>query len=207
MSLRIETLTLGQLGTNCYLVWDDSASEGLIIDPADEGEFISQKVREYKFTPVGIVLTHGHFDHCLGLLEVKLNFKVPVYLNKADHALFKRARKSAQRFVHLDPGPIPPIDRDLREGQKLPFGNQVLEIWETPGHSPGCVTLTNNISVAFTGDTLFKDGVGRTDFSYSDPDLLKQSLGRLFQLPGWCKIYPGHGEPSTIKAESGNFPV
>jgi glyoxylase-like metal-dependent hydrolase (beta-lactamase superfamily II) len=206
MSLVIETLNLGELGTNCYLAWDDESEEGIIIDPADEGDFISLKITELGLNPQAIILTHGHFDHVLGLLEVKLNFKIPVYLHPADLPLFRTARSSARHWLKKDPGPIPPVDRQLKDGQKISFGKQIFEVIWTPGHTKGSIALTNGLSVVFTGDTLFNGSVGRTDFSYSDPKELRSSVKRILALPGWCKIYPGHGETSTISAESLDVP-
>jgi glyoxylase-like metal-dependent hydrolase (beta-lactamase superfamily II) len=206
MSLEIESLVVGEMGTNCHLVWDTEDEAGLVIDPGAEGDFISQKIIELGFKPLGIILTHGHFDHCLGLLEVKLNFKVPIYLNKADLSLYKNAGSSAKRWLGVDSGPLPQVDEDLKDGQKINFGSQTFTVMGTPGHTPGSVSLTNNISMLITGDTLFKGGIGRADFSYSDPELLKSSLKRIFELPGWCKVYSGHGEVTTIGEESLNFP-
>jgi glyoxylase-like metal-dependent hydrolase (beta-lactamase superfamily II) len=93
--MTILPLVVGDLHTNCYLAIDESTNKCLVIDPADEGDFISTTIIEEKLTPVGIVLTHGHYDHCLAALELKLNFDIPIYLHKADLFLYKNAAKSA----------------------------------------------------------------------------------------------------------------
>ncbi len=196
MSLCIETLVLGQLQTNCYLAWSEQEGKGVIIDPADEGSFISQKILELGFKPEAILLTHGHFDHCLGSLELKLNFRLPILLNKADWPLFAQARFNTRHWLKKDPGPIPPPDGDLTDGQKIALGKETLEILATPGHTPGSICLIGG-NIIFTGDTLFKDGVGRTDFSYSRPQELQDSLKKIKQYPGRLG-YAGHGEPFII---------
>lgn len=197
----IETLRLGQMGTNCYLVWDRNLKEGLVIDPGDEGDYVCQKVMELGFEPKGLVLTHGHFDHCLGLLELKLSFSTPVYLNHLDLRLYRSVRQSAKHWLGADPGPTPPIDKYLDSNQILTFGRFRLKVVTVPGHTKGSVALTDEKNIVFSGDTLFQAGTGRTDFDYSNPEALKKSLKRLFLLPPDCVVYPGHGEPTTIKAE------
>src|SRR3989339_1304491 len=92
--MEIICLKVGQMGTNCYLVSDEETGQTLIIDPGDEGDFISTTIIENKLTPVGIVLSHGHYDHCLAALELKLNFSIPIYLHQADLFLYQKAHKS-----------------------------------------------------------------------------------------------------------------
>jgi hydroxyacylglutathione hydrolase len=192
--MQIETFKLGQLDTNCYLVWCEETQEAIVIDPADEGGFISEEILRLSLKPVAIVLTHGHFDHILGLLELKLNFRVPIMVHEADLFLVESVQQRAQHWLKTQVDPAPKPDRLLKEGDKVRFGKEVLSVIHTPGHTLGSICLYNN-EVMFTGDTLFRDGViGRTDLSYSSPKKMRQSLIKIRELPGSRQMYAGHGE-------------
>jgi len=192
--MQIETLKLGQLDTNCYLAWCEKTDEVIIIDPADEGGFISEKILELNLKPVAIILTHGHFDHILGLLELKLNFpKTPIMAHEADLFLIESVQKRAQHWLKTQVNPAPKVDKLLKENDRIKFGQEVLTVLHTPGHTPGGICLYND-QVMFAGDTLFKDGViGRTDLSYSSPKKMQQSLKKIKDLPGSRQMYSGHG--------------
>lgn len=201
MSSSIYTLSLGSLDTNCYLIWCDQTYEALIIDPADSGDTISDKILELKLKPIAIVLTHAHFDHVLGLLETKLNFSVPIIIHQKDESLLEKTQASAQHWLQRSVDPSPPADKFVKQGDTIKYGQEQLKVIETPGHTPGSICLYDD-QVIFTGDTLFKNAIGRTDFSYSDPSEMKKSLKALFTLSGKLIVYPGHGITTTIKEEA-----
>lgn len=193
--MNIIPLGLGAFQTNCYLAFDEGTRECLIIDPADEADFISTTILENKLVPIGIILTHGHYDHCLAVLELKLIFNIPIYLHQADNFLYKNTDKSAKYHSKLNALKSPPADFFLEDNQTITFGESFLNVIHTPGHTPGSIclhspTITNPI--LFTGDTLFADGIGRTDLSYSSKSDLKKSLQKIFNLPDTTLIYPGH---------------
>ena len=192
--MQIETLKLGQLDTNCYLAWCEKTDETIIIDPADEGGFISEKILELNLKPVAIILTHGHFDHILGLLELKLNFpKTPIMVHEADLFLIESVQKRAQHWLKMQVNPAPKVDKLLKEGNQIKFGQEALTVLHTPGHTPGSICLYSDL-IMFTGDTLFRDGaIGRTDLSYSSPKKIQQSLKKIKDLPGSQQMYSGHG--------------
>ncbi len=204
-NLQIETLCLGQLETNCYIAWCKQTLECIIIDPADSGDFITQTILGLQLKPLCIVFTHAHFDHVLGSLEVKLNFDIPIFMHPKDADLLKDAQKSAQYWLKKTVDPVPNATQPISEGGTLEVGHSKLTIIETPGHTPGSISLFADEPqpILFTGDTLFKAGVGRTDFAYSSPRELQKSLQKLFsEYPPKTICYPGHGEPTTLKNEN-----
>lgn len=190
--LQIKTLTLGALDTNCYLVWDELTSQALIIDPADDGTAINDQILNLQLKPLAIVLTHGHFDHVLGSLEVKTAWNIPILIHPADKELLAKANSSAKYWTGIAGDPVPPADDFLKDGQALNIGHSALTIIHTPGHTKGQIALYND-EVIFVGDTIFKEGVGRTDFSYSNSKQLRQSIDKIKTL-GQKLVYPGHGE-------------
>lgn len=180
--MRVEKVVVGQLGTNCYLVWDEKTRKTIIIDPGDDGDYIIRKIQDFKLSPVLIIATHGHFDHVLAALELKLAFSIPFLIHKADLFLLNRVQQP-NKFV--------------KEGDIISFGQEKLKVLETPGHSPGGISLLEK-GVVFSGDTIFADGFGRTDFSYGSKEDLEKSVKKLFKLPEDTIVYPGHGEETTI---------
>lgn len=218
--LAIDKLTVGDLEANCYLVSSEVSprtvarrdssevipirNECIIIDPGDDADFIADTITHEKLKPTAIVLTHGHFDHVLGCLELKLNFGIPIYLHEKDKKLYSSANQSALHWLKKKTLKVPPIDRFIKEGDKIKIGDEQLTVIETPGHTPGSLCLYDGKRNLFTGDTLFKDGVGRTDFSYSRPLQLIKSLDKLKKLPESTIIYPGHGD-SAILSETGSL--
>ena len=161
--LNIQTLTVGDLEANCYLVPD--GDECIIIDPGDDADFITETITNQKLKPLAIILTHGHFDHVLGCLELKLNFNLPIYLHKNDEKLYSSANRSAAHWLKKKTLKVPPIDQFIKEGDEIKIGSEKLKVIETPGHTPGSICLYDGTKNPFTGDTLFADAVGRTDFS------------------------------------------
>ncbi len=199
---QIETLVVGQLQTNCYIVMDMKTKDAVIIDPGDDGSYIAEKVIAFHIHPHAILITHGHFDHILGAYELQEIFKIPVYMNIKDDFLVQRMKQSAEYFLRwkiVEKQPtITPIST-----KRISFGTIVFDIVTSPGHTPGGTSyLMKNALAVFTGDTLFAHGaVGRTDLSYSKPLDLADSIQKLFKLPDAYVIYPGHGERSTIGKE------
>jgi len=229
--MEIERFILGPLQTNCYLVYDEGSFEAVVIDPADEGDFISQKIIDLGVDPKFIIATHGHFDHLLAALELKLNFNIPFLIHQADIPLLLKMQDSARFFTGLRVDPPCPVDRFIKEGDEICFGKEKLKVIETPGHTPGSICLfglqilnqipkqacpggrsefkdrvqdneKSKVPIVFSGDTLFAGGFGRTDFSYSSSQSLNKSLKeKIFVLPGETCVYPGHREETTISME------
>ena len=204
--MRVIKLELGQLQANCFLVIDRLTDKALIIDPGDEADFIISKIQEEGIKPTAIIATHGHFDHVMAVNELKLAFEIPFWLSKMDVFLLKRIRSSAQYFAQTDPGPVPQANGYLNQADKadkIVFGKEKLTVIETPGHTPGGISLySKKDKLVFTGDTLFAGGdIGRTDYSYGDSQVLEKSIKRILKLPKETIIYPGHGEKTTVEKE------
>jgi glyoxylase-like metal-dependent hydrolase (beta-lactamase superfamily II) len=206
--IKQEVLVLGQLETNCYIVWDEETKEGLVIDPADDGVGISEEIESKGIKLVGVVMTHGHFDHSLAALDLKLMYQVPVYISTKDKFLLDRQDETAKYFLkmELQTPNLVKIDKDLDEIKEINFGESKLEVIKTPGHTPGSICLYNkDNSLLFSGDTLFKDLRGRTDFKYGSTKKIYESLRKLMELPEDTYVYSGHGEPTTIGREKERY--
>lgn len=201
--LKIKTLTIGQMQTNCYLIFDQENKDCLIIDPGDDADYISKIILELKLNPLKIIATHGHFDHILGVTELKLNFNTPFFINPSDYFLVANMAKNAQFFLGIKTGPPPKIDGRIKDKEEVVIGTHKLLVIKTAGHTPGSICLyCQKQQFLITGDTLFANGtIGRTDFSYSSSPNLKKSLLKIFKLPAETIIYPGHGEKSNLQSE------
>lgn len=188
--MEIKCLPVGQLQANCYLLWDQNTRDCFIIDPGDEADFLTDEILRLQLKPQAILLTHGHYDHCLACLELKLNFNIPIYLDPKDNFLYQNASSSARHwsgtksFKQPATAPYP---------KHLQLGTTTIEIIPTPGHTPGSVSLYSK-PFLFTGDTLFSDGVGATNHRYSSAKDLHHSLQTIKALPSGTEVYPGHGE-------------
>lgn len=203
MSFTVETLIVGQLQTNCYLLVDNITSKALIVDPGDDANFIIQKVLDARAHVEAIVATHGHFDHVLAATELKLAFRAPFMMHSKDLFLLERMRETTQHFAGFDPGPAPLVDHMLDTLTTFSFGDTTLRILHTPGHTPGSVSLysPDNNSL-FVGDVVFAGGArGRTDFSYCSAKKLTTSITTLFSLPDQTMVYAGHDRNFYIADE------
>lgn len=206
--IKYKVLVLGQLETNCYLVWDEKTKKGMVIDPADDGIGISEEIMAEGIELVGVVMTHGHFDHSLAALDLKLIYNVPIYLDSKDKFLLDRQDETAKYFLKMDiktPN-IVKIDKDLEEIEEIEIGNEKLKVIKTPGHTPGSVSLYyEKGGLLFSGDTLFKGLRGRTDFKYGSTSKIYESLHKLMKLPEETEVLSGHGEATTIGSEKPRY--
>ena len=205
--ISIEKLCLGELQTNCYLLRDPNAKEAIIVDPAAEAEFIGEKLARENTTPKLIIATHGHFDHILAAWELQLAFDIPFLIHKDDLFLVKKLTSSASYWLKRKVWQKPPEKIEFVEKkEKIELGKHALEVIHTPGHTPGSICLySEEEEFILTGDTLFARGVGRTDFSYSSKKLLFLSLRKIFSLPSYLVIHPGHGPSCSLKEALANF--
>jgi len=199
--LKYEKLVLGELQTNCYLVWDEESQECAVIDAADDGVEISEEIQRLKLIPKMILATHGHFDHNLAILDLKLIYKIPFACSGKDLFLIQRQQETAKHFLGKDKVVAPNIEKidvDLDQIEEINLGKEVIRIIKSPGHTPGGVCFLNGENL-FTGDTIFADGLrGDTKHSYSSTKMIFKSICNLLKLPGDTIILSGHGEETTI---------
>jgi len=202
--LDIQTLTVGQLQTNCYLVSDTQSKETLIIDPGDDGSFIGETIVASHLKPIAICATHGHFDHVLSAFELQHIFHIPFYVHPNDEFLLENMEKTAEYYLKIPIVELPPMpSKALQKKTSVPVGKYRFAIWQTPGHTPGGVSfICEKEHCAFTGDTVFSHGaIGNFCHMYSNKEALLISVEKILSLPKETLLYPGHGEKSTINRE------
>lgn len=200
MGLLVHRLVVSPFETNCYIAGDESSRSAIIIDPGDEAHLISDAAYGCDVTVIGIVNTHGHADHIGSNAALKGEFDCPIMIHELDAALL--ADPQANLSATIGAGMVSPAaDRLLREGDVIAIGGLALTVIHTPGHTPGGICLFGE-GVLFSGDTLFMDGIGRTDFPGGSPMQLMDSIrNRLLVLPDETIVYPGHGPSTTIGRE------
>lgn len=206
----IKIITVGQMATNCYIVWDRVTLDGIIIDAGDDAEYISDTLNQLRIFPRAVIATHGHFDHVLAAFALESMYNIPFMMNPADSFLLKNMNKSATHFLHVKHVDPPPRSiTPLLHGQHISLGKSEITVMETPGHTPGSVCLyEQQHRVIFTGDTIFASGaLGRTDRTYGNRNQLMESVKRLLALPSNTALFPGHGDASTIGAEKSQHVV
>jgi len=192
--MKIKSLQVGPIGTNCYLLCDEEKKVCAVIDPGGEAGRVRDAILETGCDPVSILLTHGHYDHTTGVAGLVAFYPdLPVYISPKEplgQPLYPALPENAKSYG---------------EGDTLSVGNLTVTVLATPGHSPGSVTLLVEDAL-FVGDTLFAGSCGRTDLPGGDYDAMMVSLRRLGSLEGNFEVYPGHMEPTDLACErSTNF--
>ena len=204
MKYFLKTVVVGELYTNCYILVDKNSLEGVVIDPGDEFDKIFNVIQKSKINIKYIINTHAHFDHIGADKELKNKTKADLLIHKEDYNIFKDSLKSLSEFKGINL--IVEPDRFLKEGDAINVGELSLKIIHTPGHTPGGISIKCE-DIIFCGDSLFKDGIGRTDIPFASYNVLMNSIkNKLLILPEDTKVYPGHGEPTTIGEEKKNNP-
>lgn len=191
--MKITSVTVGPIMTNCYLLQEEDAKVCALIDPGDDAGLVETMVDNSGCTLQYILLTHGHFDHCSAVRPLLEKYDVPVYIHRADTA----DRPGGDLTFY-------PVDerrqRYYDEGDTLTLGELTIRVMHTPGHSEGSVCLVVNDAI-FAGDTLFRASCGRTDFPGGDWRKMLSSLARLGRMEGDFRVYPGHDSATDLAYE------
>lgn len=205
--MNIERFVCNDIRENCYVV-SDSSKECVIVDCGAYYEAEKQSLKKYiddnSLNPTHLIATHGHVDHHLGDRFVFDTWGLKPEVPEADEALMQQLSEQAAAIMglRLTQDDFAPVGRYLAANDTISFGDHTFTIIETPGHSPGSVFFyCEEEAVAFSGDTLFKGSIGRTDFQGGSMFMIIQSLRHISQLPDATKIFPGHGEMTTIGYE------
>lgn len=196
--MLIKTITVGAYETNCYIVADEATLECAVIDPGADASTILDYLEQSHLRCRFVLLTHGHFDHTGAVSDVLADTEAQLMMHKADVGV--TVGGDYYRFIP------PEGTKYFTDGDVVCVGSLSFTVIETPGHTPGSVSLLctqsgSGDAALFTGDTLFRDSCGRTDFPGSSAEDILASLKRLAQLPGDYEVYPGHGFSSTLARE------
>jgi glyoxylase-like metal-dependent hydrolase (beta-lactamase superfamily II) len=198
--MEVNTITVGLYGTNCYIVFDGEKGEAAVIDPGAQADEIIRFLSSNSLKVKNIFLTHGHFDHILGVQQLKSYTGARVVIHEADAQCLENAHEALYSSILHEPFRVSKADILLKGGEKTLVGSVEAEFIHTPGHTNGsmCIMMDN---VIFSGDTLFAGDVGRTDLRGGDPESMKHSLRLLYMLPHDYIVYPGHGAPTSLGIE------
>jgi glyoxylase-like metal-dependent hydrolase (beta-lactamase superfamily II) len=198
--MELQTFKVGRLQTNCYLLVSENSNQCLIVDPGDSAELISSEILRQNLEPQTIIATHGHYDHIMAAQELQVAFDIPFMVHQQDEFLVNELQNRAKHWIQREIVEQPPeLSAYLEDEQLIQLGQEQIKVIHTPGHTPGGVCFQETDGrILLTGDTIFSDGVGRTDLSYSSSADLKKSVKKIRQEYEDCHAYPGHGDDFWI---------
>lgn len=199
--IKIARFVIGSIGTNCYVVSDRDTKEAFLVDAAACPPELVSYIRNSGLCMQGVLLTHGHFDHILGIDSFLKEFPVPVYAHERERELLEDAALNAS--ASYGEGYTFHKAHYLRDGSKLQLAGRKIQVIYTPGHTAGgCCYYLPEEGVLFSGDTLFHSSIGRTDLpTGSSSQLIRSIKDKLLALPPATRVYPGHMEETTIEYE------
>ncbi|MBI2841168.1 MAG: MBL fold metallo-hydrolase [Acidobacteria bacterium] len=204
----VDSIPVGMFQCNCYLIGDEKRRTGVLIDPGAEGDEILAMVARHGVEITDIIVTHAHLDHVCALDPVRAATNARVHMNPRDLPLFREVSAQGKLFGLRVEKPADP-ENSLAHEQRIACGDLTLRIIETPGHSPGSVSVLveDQAGIVFTGDTLFAGSIGRTDlWGGSYEEIIESIKARLLPLGRDVTVYPGHGCATTVGEEKESNP-
>lgn len=198
---KLKTIVLGPVQTNCYILNNEDTREALVFDPGDYPEKVEQYLKDNDLTCKAILLTHGHFDHILGVQDLVQKTNVKVYAEENEARLLQDPQINSSARVHRPCSLVP--DVLLKDQEVITLAGFTIKVIHTPGHTAGgaCYYI-QDLEILISGDTLFRGDIGRSDLPTGNGEQLIESIQqKLMILPDNVKVYPGHGAPSTIGYE------
>jgi len=203
--MNYETVIVGALETNCYLVYCSETLECAVVDPGAEAERIFRLIAEKGLHPIVILNTHGHVDHVGANKDVKDKFNIPLSIHSSDSAMLESVHQFEIGFL-IGAKVSPSADNFLKDGDKIKIGKSYLKVIHTPGHSPGSVSFLGD-GFILSGDTLFNGGVGRTDLPGGSWDTLMSTIkNKILTMSEETTVLPGHGPATTVGQEKETNP-
>lgn len=204
--LKIGRIVLGMCQTNCYFVYEEGSSRAIVFDPADKGDYIYNGLKGKGFTVEAILLTHGHFDHIWGVQQLKELSGAKVYAYEEEKELCEDASLNVSKGAGRPC--VIKADEYVKDGAEITAAGISCKLIATPGHTAGsCCYYFESDKILISGDTLFQESVGRTDLPTGSMSMLVRSVKeKLLPLPEEVKVYPGHGESTTIGYEKAYNP-
>ncbi len=199
--IKIGRMVLGTCSTNCYFIYRDDTKKAVVVDPADNGAQIYSALERNGFTVEAILLTHAHFDHIWGSKELREVSGAKIYALDAEQELCESSHKNVSEMAGRAYTVTP--DEYIKDGETITFDNMSFQVIATPGHTIGsCCYYLEKEAMLISGDTLFLESTGRTDFPTGSMSSIVRSIReKLFVLPEETKVYPGHGDATTIGHE------
>jgi glyoxylase-like metal-dependent hydrolase (beta-lactamase superfamily II) len=208
VELEVRGVVVGLFQENCWIVGSRRRGEAVVIDPGDEPDEILALARDMGVKITRVLASHAHLDHIMAARAIVENTRAPFLLHQSDVAIAEYMPQAARQWLGREVPPAPPPDAFPVDGQDIEVAGVSLRVMHTPGHTPGSVSLyAAEAHLLFSGDTLFRESIGRTDLPGGDTETILQSIReKLYRLPDDTRVLPGHMQETSIAHEREHNP-